>query len=358
MHTTSLRTKISNSNYSLEDFDHYIAIDWSQENVALGRCTAKNPKVKVIEYPESDLKVVKEYLTKLNGSILLTIEETTTSHWLYVELKDMVDRILICDPYRNRLLSEGPKNDKIDAKKLSSLLRSGLLKEVYHSCDGLYELRRLAGAYEDLVKAGVRIQNQRSALYRSLGYRYSKRKSSELKERISANGIDNYISDWQDRMIDQYIEDKAGFEELIAGLVRKNQVMRNLTDLPGIGNLSAFTIYTIVIQAERFPQRGKYLSYCGLVRLEKMSGKTSYGQRQPRFNRRLKAVYKSSARRAIQGANNAVYDYYKCLTEKGYTHKQATLLVARYLAKVSWGMMKNGQKYDPYRWRKHDVVAA
>jgi transposase len=159
-------------------------------------------------------------------------------------------------------------------------------------------------------------------------------------------------------MIDQYNQDKACFEEQISAIVRKNQVMRNLTDLPGIGKLSAFKIYTIVIQAERFQNRGKYLSYCGLVRLEKTSGNKSYGQRLSRFNRRLKAVYKSSARRAIQGGHNPVYDYYKHLTEKGCTHKQATLLVARYLAKVSWGMMKNGQKYDPYRWRKHEAIAA
>jgi transposase len=358
MTTTSLRTKISNSNYSSEEYRHYVALDWSQENVALGRCTAKNPNAKVIEWPGSDLKVVKEYLTKLTGPILLTVEETTTSHWLYVELKDTVDRMLICDPYRNRLLSEGPKTDKIDAKKLSTLLRSGLLKEVYHSCDGLYELRRLAGAYEDLVKAGVRLKNQRSALYRSVGYRYTKRMSSKLKERISSDALHVYITDWQDRMIDQYALDKACFEQQIAAIVRDNRVMKNLTDLPGIGNLSAFKIYTIVIQAERFKNRGHYLSYCGLVRLEKTSGNKSYGQRMPRFNRRLKAIYKSSARRAIQGGKNPAYDYYKHLTEKGRTHKQATLLVARYLAKVSWGMMKNGQKYDPYRWRKHESIAA
>jgi len=39
------------------------------------------------------------------------------------------------------------------------LLRSGLLKEVYHSLDDDYKIRKLVSAYEALVKAGVRVKN-------------------------------------------------------------------------------------------------------------------------------------------------------------------------------------------------------
>lgn len=80
-----------------------------------------------------------------------------------------MQRGLICDPYRNRLLSEGPKNDKIDAVKLCKLLRSGLLKEVYHSQHKAYDLRKLVSAYDDLVKQVSGLRNQRSAIDRSQG---------------------------------------------------------------------------------------------------------------------------------------------------------------------------------------------
>jgi len=46
------------------------------------------------------------------------------------------------------LLSEGPQNDKIDAVKLCQLLRAGLLKEIYHSLEEDYHLRKLVSAYE------------------------------------------------------------------------------------------------------------------------------------------------------------------------------------------------------------------
>ncbi len=96
MNESNLSTKSSKTKWTQVEYDHYVAIDWSQVNIALARSTCKNPEPKVLQWEKSDIKLVKEYLSKLNGSIIMTIEETTTSHWLYVELKGFVDRIIIC----------------------------------------------------------------------------------------------------------------------------------------------------------------------------------------------------------------------------------------------------------------------
>ena len=148
-------------------YNHYIALDWSLDNATLARLSPSSSTPKVIRL-NSNVKEIKDWAQKLRGRSILSIEETTGSHWLYVELKDYFSKILICDPYRNRLLSEGAKNDKADAIKLCQLLRSGMLKEVYHSVDEDYHLRKLVSYYEDWIKFGVRFQNQKSALYRSL----------------------------------------------------------------------------------------------------------------------------------------------------------------------------------------------
>lgn len=358
MDKKSLNKDYGNDKYNLMKYDHYVAIDWSQVNIALARSTKKYFTPKVLEWNESEIKIVKEYFQRLKGSILLTIEETTTSHWLYVELINYVDRIIICDPYHNRLLNDGPKTDKIDAKKLCRLLRAGLLREVYHSCNNDYQLRQLVSTYNDLTKAGVRVQNQRSAVYRSLGQKYDKSNLSEMKERISENTFAKFISDWQDQNIEQYFADKEIFEKLISQVVRGNKRIKNLKGIPGIGNIFALTIYAMVIQPERFKSKGHYWSYCGLVWHEKLSGKRNYGKRKPRYNRQLKSVYKTAARISITSGNNSVFKYYEALKEKGLTHKQAALMIARYIAKVSWGMLKSGQEYDAYKWRKDELGAA
>jgi hypothetical protein len=118
-------------------YEHYIAVDWAQRNMAIARMTHSSSKVKVIDVP-ANVKELQLYLSQLKGKKILTIEETTTSQWLYTELKEHVDNILICDAYRNKLLSEGPKTDKIDATKLVQLLKANLLKPVFHSGDEFF----------------------------------------------------------------------------------------------------------------------------------------------------------------------------------------------------------------------------
>ena len=187
-------------------YDHYIAIDWAEKNMAIARMTKKSNKISAIDVP-ADLSNLKAYLKNLKGTKVLVIEETTTSQWLYVELQDYVDRIIVCDPHRNKLLSEGPKNDKIDATKLVTLLKAGLIKEVYHSNNKFIYFRRLVSGYDDLVKAGVRLKNQRSSLLKCCG---KKGKSEPGKLELAS---DNFVLQCLNRQIDAYEEEKSGYEK-------------------------------------------------------------------------------------------------------------------------------------------------
>ena len=140
-------------------YDHFIAVDWAQKNMAIARSTRSVEKITAIDVP-ADLLELKLYLKRLRGRKILVFEETTTSQWLYVELRSLVEEVVVCDPYRNRLLSEGPKTDKIDAIKLVQLLKAGLVKSVFHTADEFIYLRKIVSGYEDLVTSGVRLKNQ------------------------------------------------------------------------------------------------------------------------------------------------------------------------------------------------------
>jgi len=43
-----------------------------------------------------------------------------------------VDELVVCNPRKNALLKDGNKSDRIDARKLADLLRTGMLRPVYH----------------------------------------------------------------------------------------------------------------------------------------------------------------------------------------------------------------------------------
>ncbi len=327
---------------NIDQFDHYLALDWSMVNMAVARITKKMKQPIVIDVP-ANLKNLKDYIDNLNGKKILTIEETTTSQWLFVELVDYVDQIVICDPYRNRLLSDGPKTDKIDASKLCLLLKNGLLKEVYHTTDSMYDLRLLVSAYDDQVRAGVRLLNQKSALYRS------EHKSHKKDKQVEENEIKKFVLTNIEEGIESYREKKDLYEKEFDRISRQNKTLRNLKTIPCIGPISSVTILSIVIDAKRFKSPNHYLSYCGLVNHEKLSGGRSYGKRKPRYSRKLKGIYKSAAIRAVNH-ENPLRDYYDYLiTEKKITERNAVNAVARYIAKVSLGIMKSGKKYKPYK---------
>jgi len=322
-------------------YDHYIAIDWSKKNMAIARMTKKSNKITVIDV-DSDVDELQIYLNNLKGSKMLVLEETTVAQWLYTELRDHVERIIICDPHRNRLLSEGPKTDKIDACKLVQLLRAGLLKEVYHSADEFLYIRRLVSGYEDLVKAGVRLKNQRSALLRSCGRSGDEKSSVKL-----STGADRYVLSCLDRQIKAYEDEKKGYLKEFRKLSRKHPEIRHQRSLPGIDLKNAVKIVSRVVSPHRFPDKGHYLSYSGLIKLERISGGRSYGKKEPRYSRQLKSVYKTGAVAAI-GGENPINDYYEYLIlEKGYAQHNARNAVARRLAILSLGVFKSGKNFKP-----------
>src|SRR5438874_4829263 len=74
--------------------------------------------------------------------------------------------VLVCDPRRNAFLKEGNKSDKIDARKLADLLRTGMLRPVYHGEHGLRTLRELGRSYQTISQDLNRVMNRIKALYR------------------------------------------------------------------------------------------------------------------------------------------------------------------------------------------------
>jgi len=330
-------------------YDHYVAIDWAAQNMAIARMTKKSNKIHVIDVP-ADIKELQFYLKNLKGSKILTVEETTTSQWLYTELRDHVDRIFVCDPYRNRLLSEGPKTDKIDASKLVQLLKADLMKEVYHSNDKFLYLRRVVSAYEDLIRAGVRLKNQRYALLRICG-----------KSGYEGNGIkigsrgEQFVLDGMERQIRAYEQEKQSYKTEFKRLSQKYPEIRYQKSLPGIGSTHAVKIVARVVVPWRFANKGHFLSYAGLIKLEKISGGRSYGKKSPRFCRQLKSVYKTGVLAAL-GGNNQINDYYEYLTtKKNYPPHQARHKACRRLATLSFGVLKSGKNYQPYKRGKISI---
>src|SRR5207244_9822307 len=81
-----------------------------------------------LDYPP-DNKAQHPFPTRRSSDLLhVTFEETTQAAWLHDVIRHFVTEVVVCDPRRNKLLAEGSKTDKVDARKLADLLRTGMLR--------------------------------------------------------------------------------------------------------------------------------------------------------------------------------------------------------------------------------------
>src|SRR5262249_1488274 len=116
---------------------------------------------------ETKAATILEFIRGLRGNLWVTCEEGTSAAWLYDLVKPHVARVVVCNPRKNALLKAGNKSDRVDARKLSELLRAELLTPVYHGESGVRALRELSRSYLTVTKDLTRVMNRLKALYRS-----------------------------------------------------------------------------------------------------------------------------------------------------------------------------------------------
>src|SRR5262249_50630242 len=146
----------------------YIGMDVHKEAIVIAVRTTRGHVV-MESIVETKASSILQFIHGLQGELHVTWEEGTWAAWLYDLLKPHVHQVLVCNPRRNALLKEGSKNDKVDAGKLADLLRTGMLRPVYHGEHGLRTLRELARTYQTISQDLNRVMNRLKALYRGLG---------------------------------------------------------------------------------------------------------------------------------------------------------------------------------------------
>ena len=144
----------------------YIGLDVHQATISAAVLDSTG-KVLMESVLETKAATILRFIHGLRGSLHLTFEEGTCAAWLHDLLKPHVTKVLVCDPRKNALLKSGNKNDRIDARKLADLLRTGLLRAVYHGENGIRTLKELARSYLAVTQDLTRVRNRLKALYRS-----------------------------------------------------------------------------------------------------------------------------------------------------------------------------------------------
>ena len=200
--------------------------------------------------------------------------------------------------------------------------------------------------YQDIVDDTIRIKNRYKSLFRKEG-----RMITGTALYVDENLLDGlereefkFIGKHLYQQLAAVKEIKSGYIKEIKGFCRKLKEIKYLKTLPGVGDIQAAKIVAQVIDPDRFKDKYKYFSYCGLVRHRQISGDRVYGDKKIYGNRVLKCVYKMAAESVLKG-NSGLRKYYDNLRSKGTGHKNAKNAVSRKIAAISLALWKNGEEY-------------
>src|ERR1700676_3677451 len=243
----------------------YIGMDVHQASISIAVSDAAG-KVLMECIIETKAATVLEFIQGLRGSLWVTFEEGASAAWLYDLLNSRVPRGVVCDPRRNALLKAGNKNDRVDARKLSDLLRAGLVTPVYHGESGVRTLRELGRSYLTINKDLTRVMNRLKALYRSWAIPcagekvYSPRHRNAWLEKLSEPGVRRRAEQYY-QQLDGLVQIRREARRELLTESKKHSAQKLLRQIPLLGPIRVALLIALLQTPYRFRTKRQLLSY-------------------------------------------------------------------------------------------------
>lgn len=308
----------------------------------------------------TDIRSLGRFLNAISGRKVMVIEEGPMAGWMRRNLRSRVDRFVVCDPRRNRLITcDGDKADAVDAAKLASLLRGGYLREVYHTDDEDHvALKEAVALYHDRVDDAVRQINKLRGRCRCHGMAIPWGVVPDPVRR------ERWLSQLQPASLAGQLSILwIGFDAIHEQVKRaKREMLRRSRaypiigywrELPGIGPVRSATLFAYLDTPWRFATPKKLWKYCGVGLKRFASGSDAQGRPRPGMirlfrgvNRRLKDAVFGGVLSAIRQRDNPFARQYHRMVAGGVTASNARHTVARKMLSVMWGMWKTNSRYE------------
>lgn len=250
------------------------------------------------------------------------------------------------------------KNDRIDALKIATLLRGGMLPQAYAYPAGMRATR-------DLLRRRLHLVRKRGQLLAHIQMTSHQYNLEPLGKRIAypANrlGVAEHFPDPAVRKsIGVDLALLARYDELITDLeldlVRRAkqhdpQAFQRLRSIPGIGKVLALTILYEIHDVRRFDRVQEFASYARLVKCAKESGGKKLGTGGAKMgNVHLKWAFSEAAVLFVR--HSAEGKKLQARLEKRFGKGKALSILAHKLGRAAYFMLARGTAFDPKRFAR------
>jgi len=296
-----------------------------------------------------------ELVSAVAGPKELVVEESTVAQWVKETLDPYVDRLVVCDPRRNRWIAKEEFNDdRTSAIKLAQLWRGGYIKPITHPSAEEAPLRQSFGHYADLNEQVRRFKNKLKATYRQAGVAvtghriYEEDSHAEWLARLDGSPALRRQAQHLFVLIDEIEQMKQECLKSLMRTARKDKGYRRLLQMPGIGPVVACGYIALIGTPHRFSRKNKLWRYAGLANTLHVSDEKVYQDRpSPSGNRLLKWVVMQHFMGAVERTKkpNVFKGRYERLCQRGLADKVARRHVCRSLLSVVRAVWMKGEPY-------------
>ena len=341
----------------------YIGLDVHQASISIA-VRDESGKLVMQSVIATRASAILEFLEGLRGTLHVTFEEGTYSTWLHDLLVRRVSKVIVCNPRKNALLKKGNKSDRTDARKLSELLRGGLLSPVYHGENSTRTLQELTRSYMTLTVDTTRVMSRLKAIYRGQAIPYGGKKLYTRKHRqewlvqLHQPGLLRRAERLYEELdLLQQLRRQAKQELMMES--KKHSVCERLRTIPYLGPIRAAVLAARVQTPHRFRTKRQFWAYCGLgletrssADYQQMEGHLQRSRKKVLVrglnvdhNHDLKNIFKGAALSASIFAG-PLQDFYQARINSGIQPEMARLTLARKIAAVALIIWKKGESFD------------
>jgi len=296
---------------------------------------------------EDLFKILEPYLV----SCVIGLEACSSYYHIYWSFKDKGYDIKVANTLRIRQLIV--KNDRLDAERLSDMLRLGTYPTSYVPDRQLMKLRSLINLRHNFVEEQTRFKNQITSCLIKHGFKiyektkYSKKWQQQLLFILSKNpDIKELHYAYEHYKIIEHKIDQITAECETYCKTHWSKEFEILQTIPGIAEISSCYVIADVCPITRFKDKKKLRRYAGLIPCSQESGGRTYGSYLPKGSSRglLRWSLIQSSWAAVKGKNNLAKYYNK--KKKTRPKNRAIMAVASSLSDIVYHVLSTKKPYS------------
>jgi len=338
---------------------YYSGIDLHRDTCTITTLDDSGTKVKAKNVP-TDPTQIQQYFADLPGDHRAVVECTTGWYWLSDLCQAIgIDLILAHAKHLKAIAYAKVKTDTVDALTMAQVLRLGFIPQAHQVSRERRGLRDLLRHRLRLVDTRRRLQTQAQAVL--LKENHGPVAGPLLRE---VPALEAHLDTLLDPSTRLQLETVAGQlqqldtslrtirSQLRTDLIQVPDVQYLLT-IPGVGLLTALTIFLEVDGIQRFPTVGQFFSYARLVPGAHNSGGKHHHVRRKDGNRYRTMACGQAAPRARQYYPVIRGWFERKQRRKGFAI--ANTLVMKELARCAYYVLK---KHEPFhgKWKGQPVT--